>query len=305
MLSKLLRMVGVMSKPVKPMLAVDADLDKVKFPVLCSFKLDGIRCVITDGVVMSRSGKPIRNKHVQKLFGKPEYNGLDGELIVGDIWADDVFQKTSSGVMSADGEPDVKLYVFDNYLYEGTYLERYLKLTDAEATDWCGKGLEVLTQQQVDSVEQVHEIMDFIESKHGEGLILRSLDGKYKHGRSTVKEGYLLKVKFFLDDEFEVVDFEERFTNTNELELDELGYAKRSSAKDGLVPMDMLGGLVLKYGNTTFKCGTGFTEAQRKEIWQNKVDFLGKLAKIRYMSVGMKDLPRVPSFQGWRDPDDL
>ena len=287
------------------MLAVDVDLDKINFPVLCSFKLDGIRCVITDGVVMSRSGKPIRNKHVQKLFGKPEYNGLDGELIVGDIWAEDVFQKTTSGVMSADGEPDVKLYVFDNYLYEGDYIDRYLKLVVIEATEWYGKGLEVLSQQQVDSVEQVHEIMSFVESKHGEGLILRSLYGKYKHGRSTVKEGYLLKVKFFHDDEFEVVGFEERFTNTNELELDELGYAKRSSAKDGLVPMDMLGSLVLKYGDTTFKCGTGFTEAQRKEIWQNKVDFLGKLAKIRYMSVGMKDLPRVPSFQGWRDLDDL
>ena len=295
------KMVGI-TKAVKPMLAVDADLDKVEFPVLCSFKLDGIRCVITDGVVMSRSGKPIRNKHVQELFGKPEYNGLDGELIVGDIWAEDIFQKTTSGVMSADGEPDVKLYVFDNYLYEGDYLSRYGEL---ELQYSNTNSITVLQQNLVHSIDDINDMLDFVERKQGEGLILRSLDGKYKHGRSTVKEGYLLKVKFFHDDEFEVVGFEERFTNTNELELDELGYAKRSSAKDGLVPMDMLGSLVLKYGDTTFKCGTGFTETQRKEIWQNKVDFVGKLAKMRYMKVGMKDLPRVPSFQGWRDPDDL
>ena len=33
--------------------------------------------------------------------------------------------------------------------------------------------------------------------------------------------------------------------------------------------------------------------------------YLGKLASIRYMEVGSKDKPRVPSFQGWRHEDDL
>ena len=62
---------------------------------------------------------------------------------------------------------------------------------------------------------------------------------------------------------------------------------------------------MLKYGDTTFKCGTGFDDALRKEIWNNKEDYLGRLASIRYMSVGSKDLPRVPSFIGWRDKDDM
>ena len=38
----------------------------------------------------------------------------------------------------------------------------------------------------------------------------------YKQGRSTVREGYLLKVKTFLDDEATVVRFEERMHNGNE-----------------------------------------------------------------------------------------
>ena len=33
--------------------------------------------------------------------------------------------------------------------------------------------------------------------------------------------------------------------------------------------------------------------------------FFGKLASIRYMSVGLVEKPRVPSFIGWRDEDDL
>ena len=69
---------------VKPMLAVDADIENIKYPVLCSDKLDGIRCIILNGVAYSRSLKPIRNKYVQDLFGREEFNGLDGELVVGD-----------------------------------------------------------------------------------------------------------------------------------------------------------------------------------------------------------------------------
>ena len=114
-----------------------------------------------------------------------------------------------------------------------------------------------------------------------------------------------MKFKFFKQEEFEVIGFTERMHNTNEATTNELGYTERSSAKDGLVPMNTLGSLTLKYGDTDFSCGTGFTDAQRKEIWDNRDKYLGKLASIRYMSVGQKDKPRVPSFIGWRHEDDI
>ena len=98
---------------IKPLLSCGVPLDKIRLPVFISTKLDGVRAVVIDSVVYSRSLKPIRNNYVQKLFGKPEYNGFDGKLVVGDVYARDVFQKTTSGVMSAEGTPDVKFYVFD------------------------------------------------------------------------------------------------------------------------------------------------------------------------------------------------
>ena len=70
---------------VKPLLSCEVPLDKINFPVYVSTKLDGLRAVVIDSVVYSRSLKPIRNKYVQRLFGKQEYNGFDGELVVGDI----------------------------------------------------------------------------------------------------------------------------------------------------------------------------------------------------------------------------
>ena len=96
----------------RPMLATDADLGKLRFPLLASAKLDGVRAVVRDGVVFSRSNKPIPNAYVQSLFSK--YTHFDGELIVGDPTSKACYRDTVSGVMSVDGEPDVKLYVFDH-----------------------------------------------------------------------------------------------------------------------------------------------------------------------------------------------
>ena len=139
----------------------------------------------------------------------------------------------------------------------------------------------------------------------GEGLIGRNPNGRYKYGRSTPKEQFSMKFKFFESDEFEVVGFTERMHNSNEQKRDELGYAERSSAKEGMIPMNTLGSLVLKYGDTTFNVGTGFSDALRDEIWFNQEKYLGKLASIRYMSVGMDKLPRCPSFIWFRDEDDM
>lgn len=291
---------------IKPLLSCKVPLDKVKFPIYISTKFDGIRALVIDGVVYSVSLKPIRNKHVQKLFGKPEYNGFDGELIVGDIYAKDVFQKTTSGVMSEDGTPDVTFHVFDLWSVPTfDYESRQRVLQDLLLQDSTMSCVVYTTIHKCQTVEDLEFFLNHEKNVGGEGLIGRKPDGAYKYGRSTPKEQLSIKFKFFEQEEFEVVGFTERMHNTNEQKRDELGYAERSSSKDGLVPTNTLGSLVLKYNDTTFSCGTGFDDKLRKEIWDNKELYLGKLASIRYMSVGSKDLPRVPSFIGFRHIEDI
>ena len=292
---------------VKPLLSCEVSLDKINFPVYVSTKFDGIRALVIDSVVYSRSLKPIRNKHVQRLFGKQEYNGFDGELVVGDIYAKDVFQKTTSGVMSEDGEPDVTFHVFDLWsipTFDYEYRQRYLQeiLLDED------KEYPSIVYAMIRLCKNIDDLTFFLEHERnvgGEGLICRSPSGIYKYGRSTPKEQLSIKLKFFEVGEFEVIGFEERMHNTNEVTTNELGYKERSSCKENLIPMNTLGSLVLKYGDTEFRCGTGFSDAQRKEIWENKESYLGKLASIRYMSVGQIMLPRIPSFHGFRDKDDM
>ena len=290
---------------VKPLLSCEVSLDKINFPVYVSTKFDGIRALVIDSVVYSRSLKPIRNKHVQKLFGKPEYEGFDGELVVGDIYAKDVFQKTTSGVMSEDGEPDVTFHVFDIFTNNtAPYKERLYELNERLVLDQY-TSLVATEQRYVHTKDELLKLLEKERVKGGEGLICRSPSGIYKYGRSTPKEQLSIKLKFFEAGEFEVIGFEERMHNTNEATTNELGYTERSSCKENLIPMNTLGSLVLKYGDSEFRCGTGFSDAQRKEIWENKESYLGKLASIRYMSVGQAILPRIPSFQGFRDKDDM
>ena len=291
---------------IRPLLSCEVPLDKVKFPIYISTKFDGIRALVIDSIVYSRSLKPIRNKHVQKLFGKPEYNGFDGELIVGDIYAKDVFQKTTSGVMSEDGTPDVRFYVFDLWnLPDADYESRQRVLQDLLLQDETMSSIVYTMIHKCHNKESLEFFLNHEQKVGGEGLIGRNPKGTYKYGRSTPKEQLSIKFKFFQQEDFEVVGFNERMHNTNEQKRDELGYAERSSARDGLVPTNTLGSLVLKYNDTTFSCGTGFDDKLRKEIWDNKEAYLGKLASIRYMSVGSKDLPRCPSFVWFRHTEDI
>lgn len=298
-----------MSNKVKPLLSCEVDIDKVNFPIYISTKFDGIRCLVIDSVVYSRSLKPIRNKYVQQLFGKPEYNGFDGELIVGDIYAPDVFQKTTSGVMSTEGTPDVTFYVFDVFTNNlSTYKERLYDLNDRLVLEQY-TNIVATTQRYVKTKEELLELLESERIKGGEGLIGRNPLGIYKYGRSTPKEQLSMKFKFFVDSEFEIVAVHEQMENTNTLEKDELGYAKRSTAKEGMVGKNTFGSFTcVTDDGKHFNVGTGvgLTQDLRQSIWSNKESYIGKLAKVKYMEVGSKgDVPRLPILLGFRDKEDM
>ena len=52
----------------KPMLAaLCEDVTKLRYPVIASPKLDGIRALVIDGQLVSRTLKPIPNRYVQSF----------------------------------------------------------------------------------------------------------------------------------------------------------------------------------------------------------------------------------------------
>lgn len=290
-----------MSAIFKPMLATDADLAKLVFPLLASAKLDGVRAVVRDGIVYSRSNKPIPNKAVQAKFSAYEY--FDGELICGDPTSKSCYRDTVSVVMSHDKPADyIDFYVFDHI--------REMQQGYGYRNKLIGKkpGKSVLAHKQV-SCECLNDVLVYegeCLDQGYEGLILRSPTAPYKMGRSTVNEGYLLKLKRFRDDEAEIIGFEERMHNGNEATTNELGRTKRSSHKAGKTGRGDLGALVLRRKDgVTFNCGTGFDDGLRQAVWDNRSKYLGKIAKYKHFEIGAKDLPRHPVFIGWRDQRDL
>jgi DNA ligase-1 len=143
--------------------------------------------------------------------------------------------------------------------------------------------------------------------------MLRKICGRYKQGRSTAKEGILLKLKPFEDSEAIITGFEELQHNENEQFTSELGYSKRSSQQAGLVGGNTLGKFLVTgtqeehFGGVEFKVGSGLglTQALRQEIWDNREKYLGKLIKFKYQKIGSIDKPRIPIFLGFRDASDM
>ena len=286
----------------KPMLAGKADLDNIKFPVMASPKLDGVRVIVHDGVVYSRNFKRIPNDHVQALFGRKECEGFDGELIVGDVTSDTVFQATTSGVMTGAGKPDVTLHAFDFIGSMSHFKFRYEVLVGLANKL---KHVQVVPHVLINNLEELNAYEEECVAQGYEGIMIRDPKGKYKHGRSTTKEGGLLKIKRFEDDEAVVIGVEELMTNNNEQELDNLGHKVRSSKKEGMVPAGKLGALIVKHKTFgEFKIGSGFTEDARIELWRERDELKGRLAKFKYQPSGVKDKPRFPVFLGFRNKID-
>ena len=280
----------------------------VVFPVLASLKLDGVRATVVqepDGTIFlaSRSRKKIANYHIQKLLSAPEYVGLDGELIVGDVVAEDVCRKTTSACNSFEGAPEFTFYVFDKYDAPGGFESRYAQIPEGLPY------IKRVAHGMIRDIDGLNRTMSKAVKQGYEGLILRAPDGPYKFGKSSLKEGYLLKMKPWKDSEARIIEVIEAMENTNGPETNEVGRTKRSKAKGGMVPKGTMGKLLVEdiYSGVRFKLGVakGMTAAMRKDIWTNQDHYIGQLVKYKSMAVGEKDKPRQPVWLGFRPDWDL
>jgi len=296
-----------MTKQFKPLLAEKADdLSKLKYPKLISTKLDGIRCILLNGKAVSRKLKPIPNTYIREqlealVYLMPELDGMDGEIMVNGC----DFNQTQSAVMSVAGTPFFTYWVFDQ-IGEAHYEERAMGLARIlaakEPPHVCFLSYFTVTGAE-EALAQAQHWVDL----GLEGAMLRDPKGRYKFGRSTLKEEILLKVKFFEDDEGLVVGYEEQMQNTNVVQVSELGTTKRSSHQDGMVGKDTLGALVVAWKGLEFKLGTGdgLTHGLRKSYWSEKDRLLGRHVKFKFQGVGSEGRPRFPVFLGFRDERDL
>jgi DNA ligase 1 len=287
----------------KPMLACDHKPELLKFPYYASPKLDGVRAIVMNGKVYSRSKKLIPNAHVQYLFGHMSLNWLDGELIVGAPNAPDTYRNTVSGVMAEDKMPDVTFNVFDHAMHHLSGWEyRYQKAAEAVNP---GIHAHVLPHVKINFAEELDSYEAHCLNLGYEGVMLRSPDGYYKHGRATTRENTLLKVKRFNDGEAEVLEVIEEMHNGNEAETNELGRTKRSSHQANKTGKGRMGALRVRdlTSGIEFNIGTGFTDSDKEWFWLKGRP--GLLVKYKSLLIGVKDKPRHPVYLGLRDARDM
>lgn len=279
----------------KPLLASPVDLDKLRFPVLVSPKLDGIRAIKKDGVLVSRKLLPIPNQFIQQC-AKSIPEGLDGELMTYTNGKPDDFNTIQGNVMRQTGEPDFSFEVFDDCSEPDTPFQDRL-ISAGQKARIC-LWTTFLNHVEVNGLEELMEVEDIYLNAGFEGAMIRDPEGRYKFGRSTAREQILLKMKRFIDAEATVIGKVEKMTNANAPEKDALGHTKRSSAKAGKVPAGTLGALVCSFQGIEFEIGTGFDDAMRQQIWNEEVT--GHKVTFKYQELTPAGVPRFPVFLGFR-----
>jgi DNA ligase-1 len=288
----------------KPMLAHSKSPDPatLSYPVLVQPKLDGIRAVVKDGRLLSRSLKLIPNLSIREALGNASYEGLDGELIVGDPTADDCYRRTCSFVMAEDKTDEPwTFFVFDKHDHDGPVEDRIVAAGVCE----YHPNIQMVTTMSAGSADELAELEAAYLAEGYEGGIIRTLGSAYKFGRSG-KKGPLLKLKRYIDYEAEVVGVIEEQHNGNEAVTNELGRTARSSHNENKVGKGTMGALVVKalngpHAGVEFRVGTGFSAAVRADLWAERDNIIGLDAKIKSFPVGTKDRPRHPVWLGWRD----
>lgn len=315
-----------MVKLVKPMLAATIDtaeqLADIRYPVLVSPKLDGVRCLVDeDGVPYSRNGKRFANPELTVMFNTFKGAGYDGELGMGNPTEKEFFGRTSGWLRRLeDDHPDqpITYWVFDTFDSSLPFVNRLPYHWNTMAGEQTSDFKEVSCITRNFSVRLVQqelcygpdEVLAWEEkftSMGYEGIIIRGDIHKapYKHGRSTLRSQELLKFKRFADAEGVIIGFEAANENQNEAEEDAYGHTTRSSAKAGLVAIERMGKMIVRCDKfeepVLLGTGIGLTHELRDEIWANQDKYLGKTVTFAFQLGSDYVKPRFPSFKGFRD----
>jgi len=283
---------------------------ELRFPLLVTPKLDGIRCLKVAGRALSTKFLPIRNTHIRTWIEKNLPDGVDGELMIPGV----TFSEGGGLIAREHGQPKFVFNIFD-YVKDDlrrAYQRRMSDLVAMKTPFSVSEHYQVtkILPRLANSLEQFLLWEELFIVEGFEGIMARSLEGPYKCGRSTLREGWLIKYKRFVDGEAEIVGYEESTTNTNVAEENAFGHTKRSSAKAGIKTTGELGALLVRDLVTDVEFSIKFNVLKAplmttKAFWTKREKLTGRIIRYRYQPVGMLDAPRFPTFEGFREKWDL
>lgn len=125
------------------------------------------------------------------------------------------------------------------------------------------------------TIEDINEATKLAVSMGFEGAMIKPLDSKYECKRSYSWQ----KAKPFFSDEFKIIDFE-------------VGEGKYKNT---------LGKVIVDVNGVSVGVGSGWSDTQRNEIWNNKDQYLGKFVEVQYQEkIEKTGSLRFPTVKGLR-----
>lgn len=293
----------------KPMLAPNEKIDikELSYPLLASYKIDGIRCIFKDGKMYSRALKQFPNVQLWNRFKHlAKFASLNGFILDGELYSPDIsFNELSGLCRQLDKElpPTLEFYCFDlvaGEIFNTSFNARIQILNTAG----LGYGyMKIVDQWSVFNSEEINKLYENALAWGCDGLILRNPQGRYKCGRGTVKEGLIFKMKPFETFDAQVLGIIQatEVRDGAEKKINELGRSVTSKKKDDRILINKAAAFLVNYEGKELKVVLAMTDEEKIEVWNHQDRYIGRFIEYKGMLVGAKDLPRHPVFLRFRD----
>lgn len=257
--------------------------------VFASPKFDGYRClaVINQGKVTlySRAGTEFLNfpsiaESLERSFPTASLV-LDGEIMSDDFQS---MQKSAFANKRGTTVGDVKYFVFGYIPY----------------SEWNTKSFNMKTSQRL------QELTD-LKSSFEENIVLvnqrfiTSADDAYKFEAECMEQGYegamlLPDIPYYLGKKSNKL-LKLKTMQSQDCRIVGLYEGEAGSRNDGV-----MGGVdLIQENGVACRCGSGFTDSDREYMWNNKAEFIGKIAEIKYQELTEDGVMRFPVFLRWRN----
>jgi DNA ligase-1 len=267
----------------KPMLAHDYNdyKGKIKFPVYCQPKLDGVRCIVRADGMWSRNGKPIISApHIFEAL-TPLFEANPDLILDGELYCDkgtagfntiiSCVRKTKPTASDISlSQQFIEYHVYDVPSSNSDFIDRVKSIDLIRFHD----KIKVVNTYGITSEEYLdHYYSRFLEQGY-EGQMIR-LNAPYENKRSKS----LLKRKEFVDAEFKIK-----------------GVIEGNGNLTGKV-----GKLQFEINGKPFESAVNGDWEYIEKLWHSREGLVGKTATVKYFELTEDGIPRFPKVIAIRD----
>ena len=265
----------------EPMLAKKYEdyQDDLTFPVYSQPKLDGVRCIARKDGLWSRNGKPIVSvPHIVEAL-KPVFEKNPDLILDGELYCDK-FNNDFNAICSLvkktkpteqdhiDSANSIEYWIYDAIDTAKNFRQRFYNVVGEVVDSANSKYIREVATEYVNNVSYLDELYEKHINDGYEGQMVRTND-IYQNKRSK----FLLKRKEFQDAEYKILDIIE-------------GEGNRAGGAGAMVFENHKG--------SRFNSNIKGTREYMISLLQQKDEFIGQLATIKFFNLTPDEIPRFP-----------